>query len=136
MAYWLIKTEPGCWSWNDQKTKKTTHWDGVRNYQARNNLKSMNVGDLCFFYHSVKERRIMGIVKVIKTYYPDPTDETGRFVMVDVEYDQDLKNPVSLDKIKAHPSLCHLGLVTQSRLSVMPIDETSWNLIYEYGMKG
>src|SRR3989338_77912 len=99
MSYWLVKTEPGCWSWENQKKNTTTHWDGVRNYQARNNLKAMEIGDLCFFYHSVKERRIMGIVKVIKTFYPDPTDETNRFGMVDVGYVEDLKKPVSLDLI-------------------------------------
>lgn len=131
MTYWLIKSEPGTWSWHDQITQKVTHWDGVRNYQAANNLKAMNIGDLCFFYHSGDERQIMGIVKVIKTAYPDPTDLTGRFVMVDVEWHENLKTPITLSAIKAHPSLSHLALVKQSRLSVMPVDPDSFELIYE-----
>lgn len=126
---WLIKTEPSTWSWQDQVTQETTHWDGVRNYQASNNLKAMKVGDLCFFYHSVKERQIVGIVEVIKTYYPDPTDPTGRFGMVDVKMLKPLPHPVSLDQIKAEPRLQDLKLVRQSRLSVMPIDPESWALI-------
>ncbi|AIK97096.1 EVE domain-containing protein [Candidatus Odyssella acanthamoebae] len=135
MAYWLIKTEPSTWSWHDQKTKKMTHWDGVRNYQASNNMKSMKVGDLCFFYHSVTERRILGIVRVTREYYPDPTDETGRFGMVDVSYVEDLLVPVSLDQIKLVPELQNLALVRQSRLSVMPVDEPSWKLICQMGGK-
>jgi len=133
MAYWLMKTEPGTWSWQDQMDKKVTHWDGVRNYQASNNLKAMKIGDLCFFYHSVKERQIMGIVEVIKEYYPDPTDPAGRFGMVDVQYVAPLKKPVTLEQIKADPRLTHLSLVKQSRLSVMPIDEPSWELIKKLG---
>ncbi len=133
MAYWLIKTEPSTWSWNDQVAKKTTSWDGVRNYQASNNLKAMKVGDLCFFYHSVSERSIVGVVEVIKTYYPDPTDSTGRFGMVDVQIVKPLLNPVTLDQIKAHPQLQHLALIRQSRLSVMPIDDQSWYIISQMG---
>ena len=90
--YWLIKSEPHTWSWEQQKHKKTTHWDGVRNYQASNNMKLMKKGDECFFYHSGEERAIKGIVTVIKEYYPDHTDETGRFGMVDVKYVKDLEN--------------------------------------------
>ncbi len=131
MAYWLVKSEPETWSWHDQTTQKVTHWDGVRNYQAANNLKAMNVNDLCFFYHSCSERQIVGIVKVIKTAHPDPSDPTGRFVMVDVEWHKNLKNPVPLSIVKAHPALSHLALVKQSRLSVMPIDQASWELINE-----
>jgi len=130
MNYWLMKTEPSSWSWSDQATKKITSWDGVRNYQASNNLKAMQIGDLCFFYHSISDKKIMGVVKVIKTYYPDPTDETNRFGMVDVIYEYPLENPISLETIKNNPGLNHLALVKQSRLSVMPIDKPSWDLIH------
>lgn len=133
MNYWLIKTEPSTWSWNDQVTKKITAWDGVRNYQAANNLKAMKMGDLCFFYHSVTDRQIMGIVEVTRTYYPDPSDQTGRFGMVDVTAVSPLKTPVTLDAIKQEPRLAHLALVRQSRLSVMPIDKAAWRLILQMG---
>ncbi|MBX3487002.1 MAG: EVE domain-containing protein [Candidatus Paracaedibacteraceae bacterium] len=133
MTYWLIKTEPSTWSWQDQKEKKITHWDGVRNYQASNNMKAMNVDDLCFFYHSVSERKIVGIVRVSCAYYPDHTDETGRFGMVDVEYYADMPMPVSLDQIKLVPDLSQLALIRQSRLSVMPIDEASWDILCQMG---
>lgn len=136
MNYWLIKTEPSTWSWNDQITKKTTSWDGVRNYQASNNLKAMAVGDWCFFYHSVSDRQIVGIVEVIRPYHPDPSDKTGRFGMVDVKAVKPLEKPVSLEDIKHEPRLSHLALVRQSRLSVMPIDETAWNLILKMGREG
>ena len=135
MAYWLIKTEPSTWSWQDQIKNQTTSWDGVRNYQATNNLKSMVIGDLCFFYHSVLQRQIVGIVEVIKNYHPDPSDEKGRFGMVDVKTLRPLINPVSLDQIKNHPQLQHLALVKQSRLSVMPIDAEAWNLIINLSEK-
>lgn len=131
MQYWLIKTEPSTWSWNDQVTNQTTSWDGVRNYQASNNLKEMAVGDWCFFYHSVSDRHIVGIVEVTRTYHPDPSDKRGRFGMVEVKAVKPLKKPVGLDDIKLEPRLAHLALVRQSRLSVMPIDEASWNLIME-----
>lgn len=133
MQYWLIKTEPSTWSWNDQVTKQTTSWDGVRNYQAANNLKAMTVGDWCFFYHSVSDRQIVGIVEVTRPYHPDPSDKTGRFGMVEVKAVKPLKKPVSLDDIKLEPQLAHLALVRQSRLSVMPIDEAAWNLIMKMG---
>lgn len=133
MAYWLIKTEPSCWSWADQTAQRVTHWDGVRNYQASNNMKLMALDDLCFFYHSVHERRIVGIVKVVNLYYPDPTDPTGRFGMVDVEYVETLPDPVTLDQLKADTAFHHLGIVRQSRLSVVPIDEVSWNKIKRLG---
>lgn len=129
MSYWLLKSEPSTWSWRDQVEKKVTSWDGVRNYQASNNLKAMKVGDLCYFYHSVSERQIVGIVKVIKEYYPDPSDPSGRFGMVDVEFVMSLKKPVTLETIKKDPRLNHLALVKQSRLSVMPIDVSAWGLI-------
>lgn len=133
MHYWLIKTEPSTWSWDDQVTKQTTSWDGVRNYQASNNLKAMKVGDLCFFYHSVSDRQIVGIVEVTRTYHPDPSDKTGRFGMVDVKAVRPLKKPVSLDHIKHEKRLAHLALVRQSRLSVMPIDKVAWDLILQMG---
>jgi len=104
-------------------------WDGVRNYQARNNLKEMKKNDLCFFYHSVTERSIVGIVKVVKEYYPDPTDKTERFVVVDVKAIKKLKKPVSLDQIKYNQKLQNIALVKQSRLSVMPVKKIEWNEI-------
>lgn len=135
MAYWLIKTEPSAWSWDDQKSKQVTHWDGVRNYQASNNMKAMRIGDLCFFYHSVSEKRIMGIVQVTKEYYPDHTDPTGRFGMVDVTFLEELPKPVTLEQIKQTPELQNLALIRQSRLSVMPIEETAWKIICTLGGK-
>ena len=129
MQYWLIKTEPSTWSWNDQVRNKVTFWDGVRNYQAANNLKAMAVGDWCFFYHSVSDREIVGIVEVTRIYHPDPSDKTGRFGMVEVKAVTPLEKPVSLDDIKREPRLEHLALVRQSRLSVMPIDKAAWDLI-------
>ena len=129
MSYWLIKSEPNTWSWNDQKKAKTTMWDGVRNYQARNNLMQMKKNDLCFFYHSVKEKQIIGIVKVSKEFYQDPTDISKKFVVVDVDFFKTLTNPVTLEMIKKQKKLSHLALIKQSRLSVMPIDKNSWNLI-------
>lgn len=133
MNYWLIKSEPATWSWQDQKSRKTTSWDGVRNYQASNYLKQMKIGDLAFFYHSVSQKQIMGIVRITKEYYPDPTDLLHKFGMVDVAYEKELAHPVSLEAIKQDPRLYHLGLVRQSRLSVMPIDPNSWQLILRMG---
>lgn len=134
MKYWLVKTEPGTWSWTDQKKQNVTHWDGVRNYQAANNLKAMQVGDQCFFYHSVSEKCIVGIVEVVKTAYPDPTDETGRFVMVDVKYLKELTKHVSLESIKNDSRLSNIALVKQSRLSVMPISADEWKVILEHSL--
>jgi predicted RNA-binding protein with PUA-like domain len=133
MTLWLIKTEPEVWSWNDQVKNQVTHWDGVRNYQARNNLKLMQVGDKALFYHTSDERQIMGIVEIIKTYYPDPTDPTGTFGMVDVKAVQPFVRPVTLSEIKADPRFNTLALVRQSRLSVMPIDEKSWEILTNLG---
>ena len=133
MKYWLIKSEPSTWSWDNQIKEKITMWDGVRNYQARNNLMSMKVNDLCFFYHSVNEKKIVGIVSVTKEYYTDPTDKTKKFVAVDVKTKKSLKNPITLKQIKKEKKLSHLALVKQGRLSVMPIDKISWNLICELG---
>ena len=127
--YWLLKSEPDAWSWDNQIKEGASMWDGVRNYQARNNLKEMKKNDLCFFYHSVTERSIVGIVKVVKEYYPDPTDKTGRFVVVDVKATKKLKNPVSLDQIKETSKLKDIALVKQSRLSVMPLKKTEWEII-------
>ena len=129
MKYWLLKSEPNTWSWDNQVKEGASMWDGVRNYQARNNLKEMKKNDLCFFYHSVTERSIIGIVKVVKEYYPDPTDKTGRFVVVDVKATKKLKNPVSLDQIKENSKLKDIALVKQSRLSVMPLKKTEWEII-------
>ena len=127
--YWVLKSEPDAWSWDNQVKEGASMWDGVRNYQARNNLKEMKKNDLCFFYHSVTERSIVGIVKVVKEYYPDPTDKTGRFVVVDVKATKKLKNPVSLDQIKENNKLKDIALVKQSRLSVMPLKKAEWDII-------
>ena len=129
MAYWLVKSEPETWSWNDQVKAGVTFWDGVRNYQARNNMQAMKTGDQAFFYHSGKERAIVGIVEIVKEFYPDPSDESGKFGMVDVKMKKALTEPVTLAQIKAEPSLEDIALVRQSRLSVMPIKEDEWNTI-------
>tara|TARA_A100001035_G_scaffold60495_1_gene45538 strand:- start:91 stop:516 length:426 start_codon:yes stop_codon:yes gene_type:complete len=129
MKYWLLKSEPDAWSWNSQVKEGISMWDGVRNYQARNNLKEMKKNDLCFFYHSVTEKSIIGIVKIVKEYYLDPTDKTGRFVVVDVKATKKLQNPVSLDQIKKNNKLKDIALVKQSRLSVMPLTKKEWNEI-------
>ena len=129
MKYWLIKSEPSTWSWENQLEANVEMWDGVRNYQARNNLMKMKKGDLCFFYHSVKEKKIVGVVEVVKEYYTDPTDKTKKFVAIDVKTNKQLKKPVSLEQIKSERKLSHLALIKQSRLSVMPIDKKSWHLI-------
>ena len=133
MKYWLLKSEPNTWSWDDQIKEKIAMWDGVRNYQARNNLMSMRVNDLSFFYHSVNEKKIVGIVSVSKEHYIDPTDKTKKFVAVDVKTKKSLKNPITLKQIKKEKKLSHLALVKQSRLSVMPIDKISWRLICKLG---
>jgi predicted RNA-binding protein with PUA-like domain len=133
MAYWLMKSEPGAWSWEDQVNDGVAEWDGVRNYQAANNLKAMRTGDQAFFYHSVKEKQIVGIVEVVKEYYPDPTDPSGRFGMVDVKAVRPFARPVSLAEIKAEPRLQELALIRQSRLSVLPMAEEEWRLICAMG---
>ena len=129
MNYWLLKSEPGAWSWNDQSKVEKEMWDGVRNYQARNNLMKMKKGDLCFFYHSVNEKKIVGIAQVVREHYPDPTDKTNKFVVVDIKAKKKLKNSVSLKEIKSQKQLSHLALIKQSRLSVIPIDKKSWDII-------
>ena len=131
MKYWLLKSEPDVWS-IDQQIKagsKGADWDGVRNYQAANNLKKMRKGDLCFFYHSNIGKEIVGIVEVIKTAYIDPTDKKRKFVAVKVKFKGKLQNPVSLENIKKNKDLSHLALIKQSRLSVMPVDYKSWKII-------
>ncbi|MEX0652906.1 MAG: EVE domain-containing protein [Phycisphaeraceae bacterium] len=131
MKYWLVKSEPDVWSWDDQVNAKnqTTHWDGVRNAQASNNLKAMKVGDRCLFYHSNKQRAVVGIVEVVREFYPDPGDKTGRFGMVDVKAVEPLAEPVTLKQVKAEPALEHLALVRQPRLSVMPVDAKAFKHI-------
>ena len=137
-SYFLMKSEPDVWSINQQKKSgaKGADWDGVRNFQARNYLKKMRKGDLCFFYHSNIGKEIVGIVKVIKTAFLDPTDEKKLFFAVKVNFVKKLKNPVSLEKIKKHKILKKLSLVKQSRLSVMPIDTKSWKIILKMGSIG
>ena len=133
--YWLIKSEPYVWSIDQQKKAgiKGAAWDGVRNFQARNNLKKMKVGDLCFFYHSNIGKEIVGIVSVIKTAFKDKTDKKDRFVAVQVRFIKKFDTPVSLGKIKKTKAISHLPLIKQSRLSVMPIDYKSWKIIYKMG---
>ena len=131
MQYWLLKSEPNTWSIEQQRKAGTkgTIWDGVRNYQAANNLKKMKKGDLCFFYHSNIGKEIVGIVEVNKTAFIDPTDKKNRFVAVKVRFKQKLNSPISLENIKKNKDLLHLSLVKQSRLSVMPIDSKSWKIL-------
>jgi len=133
MNYWLLKSEPNTWSWENKKKKITEHWDGVRNWTAAKNMKSMKKGDLAFFYHSGKEKQIVGIVKIVKEYYPDHTDVTGRFGMVNVKTVRSFKNPVKLSDIKSQDKFSHLDLVRQSRLSVQTVDLKSWNTICKLG---
>ena len=131
MAYWLFKSEPGTWSWDDQVAagESGAEWDGVRNYQAANNMKAMVVGDRGFFYHSVNEKQVVGVVEVSREYYPDPTDPSGRFGMVDVRAIKAVGTPVTLAAIKAEPALADLALVRQSRLSVVPVGDHEWQII-------
>ena len=129
IRYWLLKSEPSTWSWEDQVKAKVDMWDGVRNYQARNNLMNMKKKDLFFFYQSVSEKLIIGIVEVIKEHYPDPTDKTGRFVVTDVKAKKKLKRPVSLEEIKSTTKLSNIALIKQSRLSVMPLTKNEWDII-------
>ena len=135
MKYWLLKSEPDVWSIEQQKEagSKGAAWDGVRNYQAAKNLKSMKKGDLCFFYHSNIGKEIVGIVEVIKEYYLDKTDGSGRFVAVTVKFLKKLKKPITLEEIKKNKELSHLSLIKQSRLSVMPIDSKSWKILNKMG---
>ena len=129
MQYWLFKSEPSAWSWDDQVKEGTAEWDGVRNHQANNNMKAMKKGDKGFFYHSVNEKQIVGIVEVAKEHYPDHTDKTGKFGMVNVKAIEPVKPPVTLANIKAEPKLANLALVKQSRLSVVPVGKDEWKLL-------
>lgn len=135
MAYWLIKSEPskGMWDLIQKNGKNGCFWKRVRNFQARNYMKQMKKGDKCFFYHSVDEKQIIGVVEVTKEHYPDDTDDTGRFFLVNVKTIKKLKKPVQLSEIKSNPKLSKLALVRQSRLSVMPVDLNSWKIICESG---
>jgi predicted RNA-binding protein with PUA-like domain len=133
MAKWLVKSEPGAWSWDDHVKAGVAEWDGVRNHQACNNMKAMKVGEQAFFYQSVTEKQIVGILEVARTYYPDPTDASGRFGMVDFKALRPLETPVSLADIKGDGRLDHLALIRQSRLSVVPIDAKAWRVICALG---
>jgi len=135
MNYWLLKSEPDVWSIEQQKKAGSSGvaWDGVRNYQAANNLRSMKIGDLCFFYHSNIGKEIVGIVKVIREAFTDKTDKKKKFVAVQVRFVEKLESPVSLEKIKKTKAISHLPLIKQSRLSVMPIDYKSWKIICKMG---
>ena len=134
-SYWLMKSEPNVWSIDQQKKAGTRGitWDGVRNYQARNNLKKMKKGDLCFFYHSNIGKEIVGIIKIIKTAFIDPTDKKKKFVAVQVRFKKMLKKAVSLENIKKNKDLKHLSLIKQSRLSIMSIDSKSWKILNKMG---
>jgi predicted RNA-binding protein with PUA-like domain len=135
MAYWLLKSEPHAWSWDQQKKegRKGTEWDGVRNFQARNNMRAMRQGDLAFFYHSGEEKSVVGIVRVVKEAHPDSTDGTGQWECVDVAAVRDLARPVTLAAIKAEPSLKSMVLVRNSRLSVQPVTAAEWKRICAMG---
>ncbi len=129
MAYWLVKSEPGAWSWDDHVRDGTAEWDGVRNHQANNNMKAMREGDRAFFYHSVNEKRIVGILEVTREHYADPTDASGRFGMVDFKALMPVERPVTLAEVKAEPGLENIPLVRHTRLSVMPVSADEWRII-------
>jgi predicted RNA-binding protein with PUA-like domain len=133
MNHWLVKSEPVKYAWDQLVKDGKTFWNGVRNYQAANNLKAMKKGDEAFFYHSNEGLEIVGICQIVKEYYPDHTDESGKFGMVDVKPARPLKTPVTLQAIKAEPALADIALIKQSRLSVMPITPTQWKLICKMG---
>jgi predicted RNA-binding protein with PUA-like domain len=135
MAYWLLKTEAGSWSWDQQKAKGKAGeaWTGVRNFQARNNLRAMKKGDRGFFYHSGEDKEIVGAVEIIAEAYPDPTDKTGQWVCVDVRAAQDFPKPVSIASVKADARLKDMVLVRNSRLSVQPVNEIQWRAICKMG---
>jgi predicted RNA-binding protein with PUA-like domain len=133
MQYWLLKSEPSSWSWQNQLDRGATGegWDGVRNYQASNNMKVMQIGDLAFFYHSVNEKQIVGIVEICALYHPDPTDASGRFGMVTVKAVKSVTKPVTLASIKADERLYDMALVRQARLSVTPVSASQWQIIMQ-----
>ena len=129
MAYWLMKSEPYEYSWSQLVADGLNSWHGVRNYQARNNLRAMQIGDRAFFYHSNEGREIVGVMEIVKTAYPDPSDETGRFDMVDVKPVMSVVTPVTLPQIKADPRLVDFALIRQSRLSVAPVRDSEWAML-------
>jgi len=133
MRYWLFKSEPNTWGWDDQVAKGDAgeEWDGVRNYQARNNMREMKLGDLAFFYHSVNEKRVVGIIEVCREIHPDSTTDDPRWECVDVKAVRPLANPVSLDMCKAEPRLNDMVLVNNTRLSVQPVTEAEWRVVLE-----
>lgn len=133
MNHWLVKSEPSVYSWDNLVADKRTNWNGVRNYQASNNLKAMKKGDRVFFYHSGGDSQIVGIAEVAREFYPDPTDKTGRFGMVDLAPVTAMKKPVSLAEVKAEKPLAQFGLVRQGRLSVVPVAAAEWKLICTMG---
>lgn len=133
MRYWLIKSEPGTYSWDDFVKLGRDHWDGVRNYQARNNMKEMKVGDLALFYHSVNEKSVIGIAEVVREYYPDPTIDDDRWVVVDFVPVEKLKTPVTLDQVKADERLSQMVLVNNSRLSVQPVAKEEFDTVIGMG---
>ncbi|SNZ19847.1 EVE domain-containing protein [Cohaesibacter gelatinilyticus] len=131
MAYWLFKSEPNTWGWDQQlaKGEEGEQWDGVRNYQARNNMQKMKLGDRGFFYHSINEKSIVGVVEVCAEAHPDTTDDTGKWHCVDIKAIKSVVNPVTLDDCKAHPDLANMILVNNSRLSVQPVSEEEWAIV-------
>jgi predicted RNA-binding protein with PUA-like domain len=135
MRYWLFKSEPATWSWEQQVKAGAngTHWNGVRNHLAKQQMMAMKKGDLGFFYHSNEGKEIVGIVEVIREYYPDDSDATGKFVMVDVKAVKPMPNPVTLADVKAEPRLANMSLVTSMRLSVQPVTDAEWKLVCKMG---
>jgi predicted RNA-binding protein with PUA-like domain len=135
MAYWLFKSEPGAWSWDDQKAagKAGTEWDGIRNYQARNNMREMKIGDRGFFYHSVDEKRIVGIVEICAGIHPDSTTDDERWECVDIRAVCDMPEPVTLAQIKAETKLAEMALVKNTRLSVQPVTKAEWSAVCKLG---
>lgn len=134
MRYWLLKSEPGTWSWEDQLDEDgAAEWDGVRNYQARNNMRAMRLGDRAFFYHSGRERRIMGVVEVAAEAHPDSTDDGGVWECVDVRALAPFETPVSLREIRAEPRLAQMALVVNTRLSVQPVRAAEWRIVCRLG---
>ena len=130
MAYWLLKSEPAKYSWSQMVADGRTHWDGVRNFQASNNLRAMRDGDRAFFYHSNEGKEIVGVVKIVRTFYPDPGDPNGKFGMVDVAPVEALQRPVGLAEMKGVPELAGMALLRQSRLSVCPVTPAEWDVVY------
>ena len=129
MAYWLVKSEPGAWSWDDHVKAGVAEWDGIRNHQANNNMKEMKIGDKAFFYHSIDEKQIVGVLEVVKEHYPDHTDASGKFGMVDFKALHPVETPVTLADIKAEEKLADLFLVRHTRLSVGPVSAVHWKIL-------